>query len=185
MIRKVVIIVLTLAVVGTGMAWPISYPGISVGHATYTTPDKHRIPARSVRLLAVNIVRGVLVLRNSRLPATAVEGDWAQRFRASCTPGWRVNWRLDPRISASVCSGSLWRPDVLRPHPDTVVLTTPLWLTTLLFATYPAIAFLRGPLRRWHRRRRRRRGLCIKCSYDLTANVSGVCPECGTEVELP
>ena len=25
-------------------------------------------------------------------------------------------------------------------------------------------------------------GHCQKCGYDLTGNVSGVCPECGTEV---
>ncbi|UCE58114.1 MAG: hypothetical protein JSU63_11775 [Phycisphaerales bacterium] len=43
----------------------------------------------------------------------------------------------------------------------------------------PTIAFIRGPLRR---RRRRRKGLCIVCGYDLTGNVSGKCPECGTEV---
>lgn len=24
------------------------------------------------------------------------------------------------------------------------------------------------------------RGLCVRCGYDLTGNVSGVCPECGT-----
>ncbi len=45
-----------------------------------------------------------------------------------------------------------------------------------LLATYPTIAFIRGPVRR---RRRRRAGLCIKCGYDLTGNESGVCPECG------
>lgn len=28
-------------------------------------------------------------------------------------------------------------------------------------------------------------GLCQECSYDLTGNESGVCPECGTEVESP
>ena len=27
-------------------------------------------------------------------------------------------------------------------------------------------------------------GHCRKCSYNLTANESGVCPECGTEVEM-
>lgn len=32
------------------------------------------------------------------------------------------------------------------------------------------------------RKRRRSRGLCEACCYDLTANVSGVCPECGTIV---
>ncbi|MCC7291110.1 MAG: hypothetical protein IT449_03495 [Phycisphaerales bacterium] len=28
--------------------------------------------------------------------------------------------------------------------------------------------------------RRRARGLCTQCEYDLTGNVSGICPECGT-----
>lgn len=52
----------------------------------------------------------------------------------------------------------------------------PLLPLFFLFASYPTIAFVRGPLRRW---RRRRRGRCVKCGYDLTGNVSGVCPECG------
>ena len=36
----------------------------------------------------------------------------------------------------------------------------------------------------WRRRQRllRERGLCLKCGYDLTGNVTGVCSECGTEV---
>ncbi|HUU98153.1 MAG TPA: hypothetical protein VM487_20670 [Phycisphaerae bacterium] len=29
---------------------------------------------------------------------------------------------------------------------------------------------------------RRAKGLCINCGYDLTGNVSGRCPECGTAV---
>ena len=40
-----------------------------------------------------------------------------------------------------------------------------------------------GPLWRRRRRRLRERGLCMNCAYDLTGNESGVCPECGTEVE--
>lgn len=24
--------------------------------------------------------------------------------------------------------------------------------------------------------------LCVKCGYDLTGNVSGICPECGTPI---
>lgn len=27
---------------------------------------------------------------------------------------------------------------------------------------------------------RRMNGQCVRCGYDLTANVSGVCPECGS-----
>ena len=49
-----------------------------------------------------------------------------------------------------------------------------------LLALYPALAFIRGPLRR---HRRRKHGLCEQCSYNLTGNTSGVCPECGTQVE--
>jgi hypothetical protein len=35
------------------------------------------------------------------------------------------------------------------------------------------------------RRRRLRRGLCPRCGYDLTANPSGVCPECGGPAPPP
>ncbi len=56
----------------------------------------------------------------------------------------------------------------------------PLWAPFILFAVYPATAFIRGPLRRW---RRRKRGHCPNCGYNLTGNVSGVCPECGTKLD--
>lgn len=59
-------------------------------------------------------------------------------------------------------------------------LTSPPWLSTPLFALYPVFAFVRGPLRR---RRRRARGCCVRCGYDLTGNVSGTCPECGARVK--
>lgn len=45
-----------------------------------------------------------------------------------------------------------------------------------LFLSCPTLAFIRGPLRRY---RRRRKGLCLKCGYNLTGNTSGRCPECG------
>ena len=48
-----------------------------------------------------------------------------------------------------------------------------------LFAIWPTIAFIRGPYRRC---RRRRKGLCLRCGYNLSGNVSGVCPECGERI---
>jgi hypothetical protein len=30
---------------------------------------------------------------------------------------------------------------------------------------------------------RKAKGLCVRCGYDLTGNVSGVCPECGNAPE--
>lgn len=47
----------------------------------------------------------------------------------------------------------------------------------IIFAFWPLVALVRGPIRR---RYRRRRGLCPGCGYNLAGNVTGVCPECGT-----
>ncbi len=58
-----------------------------------------------------------------------------------------------------------------------------LLIPVLLTGAYPIFVFIRGPLRRY---RRRRRGLCLTCGYDLEGNLSGVCPECGTVIgEVP
>ena len=58
------------------------------------------------------------------------------------------------------------------------MLGVPLWIPFLLFAAYPTLAFIRGPLRRY---RRRKRGLCVTCGYDLRGSPKR-CPECGVEV---
>jgi hypothetical protein len=52
------------------------------------------------------------------------------------------------------------------------------------FPLWPiAVATAILPLRSYARRRRAlRAGLCATCNYNLTGNVSGVCPECGTIV---
>ena len=55
----------------------------------------------------------------------------------------------------------------------------PFWMPLVLFAAYPLVAFVRGPLRR---ARRAKRGACPECGYDLTGNVSGRCPECAEPV---
>jgi hypothetical protein len=55
----------------------------------------------------------------------------------------------------------------------------PLW--PLALPALPALWVLsRDILRTCRTARRRRRGLCLHCGYDLTGNVSGRCPECGT-----
>lgn len=53
----------------------------------------------------------------------------------------------------------------------------PCWFLFLLLGSYPAVALVRGPVRR---RRRRVHGLCANCGYDLTGSESGICSECGT-----
>lgn len=49
----------------------------------------------------------------------------------------------------------------------------PLWTAFTFFAT-SALFFS------WLGRKRRFRGICNECGYDLTGNTTGVCPECGT-----
>lgn len=51
-----------------------------------------------------------------------------------------------------------------------------------LFSLYPALAFLHHSVRRY---RRWKHTLCMQCGYCLTGNVSGICPECGKQVEKP
>jgi rubrerythrin len=36
----------------------------------------------------------------------------------------------------------------------------------------------------WDRRSKTRFGHCQKCGYNLTGNVSGVCPECGEKASV-
>lgn len=51
-----------------------------------------------------------------------------------------------------------------------------LWTIAILLLAYPATTFV---LARVSLSRRRRRGLCLNCGYDLRGNVSGQCSECG------
>ena len=55
------------------------------------------------------------------------------------------------------------------------LLVCPDWSLVLLGALLPAARFV-GRRVRHHRQKA---GKCPACGYDLTGNVSGVCPECG------
>ena len=54
------------------------------------------------------------------------------------------------------------------------IITVPLWLLFSAVAI-PTVALWRVP-------RRGEQGRCRECDYDLTGNLSGRCPECGTAV---
>ena len=55
-------------------------------------------------------------------------------------------------------------------------LFVPFWLPAVLTALMPLCLFIRSLRRRW----RLAHSKCWNCAYDLTANATGVCPECGT-----
>jgi hypothetical protein len=73
---------------------------------------------------------------------------------------------------------SSWIPSLKtmnRPEPkkNAHVLGIPCWCLLL------PVTFV-GAQKLMHRRRGAPHGSCANCSYDLTGNVSGICPECGT-----
>ena len=58
-----------------------------------------------------------------------------------------------------------------------IYFVLPIWIVVTALFAYPAIAFYRGPVRRW---RWRKYNCCTACGYSLMGNTSGICPECGS-----
>ena len=53
----------------------------------------------------------------------------------------------------------------------------PCWFVSLVFAILPLLRFSRVL-------RPTPKGLCSACGYNLTGNISGTCPECGTKIRI-
>ncbi len=98
--------------------------------------------------------------------------------------GWVVNLPPAPR-GMSWFSLGLVRPSITdgtvhymnRGSLTGTNYEIPLWLPFLVVAAPTALLFWRGRLIRHPP------GHCRKCGYNLTGNVSGVCPECGKPCE--
>jgi hypothetical protein len=72
----------------------------------------------------------------------------------------------------------VWTPDSWNEMSTLGVrgLFVPLWIPLAIVAVPTAFLW-------WFDRHRIRPGHCPKCGYNLTGNVSGICPECGTPVK--
>jgi hypothetical protein len=60
-------------------------------------------------------------------------------------------------------------------------LMFPFRLFAGVFLLLPGVRYVVIPIVK-RLRAKRRHGLCKRCGYDLTGNVSGVCPECGSRI---
>lgn len=65
-------------------------------------------------------------------------------------------------------------------YKDYCTIRIPFWIAFIITFSFPLLAFVRGPFRRWSRRRS---GRCATCGYDLRGTDSATCSECGTPIE--
>jgi hypothetical protein len=101
-------------------------------------------------------------------------GNWRRQDDPHCgPPGWRIGRLSTPsRMSRRdwwIHAGAL---------PTWVWIGVPLWCIIVPIAIPTSLAWRRD-LRIALVRRRRMKGLCVACGYNLTGNTSGRCPECG------
>ncbi len=167
MIRKAVIVVLTLGAVGMAVIAVTSFrPRESRFHSDLLFhSDVFFCTSRD----------GVLKLFFHRCPNCGSHG----KHVVTCV-FWDLPSHFGKAATLSDLRFGLFQWNVFQ-NPDrrTYVLSLPTLVLAMLFVAFPTIAFIRGPLRR---RSRRRKGLCVSCGYDLTGNVTGVCSECGTRI---
>lgn len=177
MSRKVVIVALTLAALATALLWVVTHQRVLAAESPLS--DKAH-----VGILIADGLAGCLVCRDKPQPNPYISCLGSSSFCQGTVASLDVDypWSHNPDWVRPLFDqgifGRRYRRIELR-YATITVAVAPLWSLTALFATYPTIAFIGGPVRRW---RRRRNGWCVECGYDLTGNVSGICPECGTPI---
>jgi hypothetical protein len=101
------------------------------------------------------------------------------QMQVNLLPDGKVDWSLPSGFSPEP-------PEVLSPPMNYFVVDTSLWVAAATIAilplAWPGAASLLWARRRVIAARRRRRGLCEVCGYDLRATPER-CPECGTVPE--
>ena len=174
MIRKVIIVVLTAAATLTFASFVAS----SYRPLTKRFRSDETLVTVAIRRAAL-IVATWTVPRLSGQPATMIV--WGCGLSAA-TPAAGVRLpRSTTRLANPFCLPKFSRRTFPSGRGGFAMLVIPLWIPFVTFAAFPTIAFVRAPSRRY---RRRKRGLCIGCGYNLTGNESGVCPECGTQCSV-
>ena len=171
MIRKTIIVVLTLAAAGTSYLWADSYRGrVALNGGTFHGWCQDCKLGGDMGLHITVRVGGICFSYRCPVRASAVGG--LRGFALTGNFGY-FSYPYKPCMVNA--EQQIIEPPGMRLVVHSVCL--PLWLLMIAFAIYPAIAFIRGPLRRWQRHRK---GLCIRCGYDLTGLSESRCPECGT-----
>jgi len=89
-----------------------------------------------------------------------------------------IHSQHSPGVSRRSFRWETYRFQNASPSLEIRFIGVPLWLAAVVFAL--PLAWAVPALVRW--RAQSRIGCCRTCLYNLTGNVSGVCPECGRKV---
>jgi hypothetical protein len=158
--------------VGVVRQWPDGFAAIGIARGSCGMLGKHipsecwpldvnaREAKRDAELSRAEIKMEGEFFRSVFAGHSRIGGHWS--FDCVCDE-WLPSYKsLDETDSAVI-------------HLRTTRINLPLWLPMSLIAVPTLWSY-------WRCRVRERRGHCGKCRYDLTGNVSGICPECGTPI---
>jgi hypothetical protein len=168
MIRTAVIAVLSLFGIATAGVWVASYATLVYVGAAFSESACFFVKVSEGDLVAWWLDRATSIRREGRTV-------WVRDYVQEVPVLLRTSSELREEGIYKRFECSRWR----YVNFWVTSLRFPLACLILVGLSYPTVVAIRGPLRRW---RRRRKGLCLKCGYDLTGNTSGVCPECGEAV---
>lgn len=194
-IRRSAIVILGLATLLAVGMWVVSYTGFSPDYTWQFDQGWLRVFSSDGQPYIGFEFGGPSPYRHSYLSIGAAEGQAGVYYMCRIAKGtivrrhdfelggfcWR-QWSNSTVLQSGVGpfeEGNPATTDDLRR-----ILQSPCWALVLVFSAWPIIAFIRGPYRR-AAQHRKMLGLCVRCSYNLTGNLSGVCPECGTPIKYP
>ncbi len=153
-LRTIIVATLTLVTIGTAGPYLLSFFGYSGCSFNFGKTQQH---------VSFSFMDGVAAVRLDI---------YAKPGQSSVGPGWQYpepGFGYEDYVHNIHYGKRIQRTHTRRAH-------APGWAVILLFGIYPVFALVRY-------RRRPKPGHCTKCGYNLTGNVSGVCPECGTKIE--
>jgi len=145
-----------LACVATAALWVRSY---WFGDSLYWYWSKEN---SAMRYTQFRSIRGILTAESDADRGPAKEKSW-ERMSEPVDDLWFVSSYPTPVILSFDHRDRWFR------------IATPFWVVAAASIITPALW-----LWKYGRQRFDRRDACRACSYNLTGNVSGICPECGT-----
>ena len=190
-----------LLCVATAVVWVRSY--WRMDRAALNSRRLHRAVSGGggVFLERFDLIRRTGSWRNPAAPTTQTTEDYAAWRAVNGGSGRRWEWETEPYRGRGELIRRAWGPELNRALPQVtaverkrrevfdnadgslvadVLVGRRIWVPYwLLFAATAALPVARG-VARARRARRSRLNLCAACGYNLTGNVSGTCPECGT-----